>query len=1004
MRRPAANAQKWRLDRLLQRKAQEGVKIYVIIYQNVGTTVPIDSTHSKYSLLGLHPNVFVQRSPRHVGGLGQQNVFFWAHHEKIISIDDTVGFVGGLDLCFGRWDTPEHVLVDDKPSGIDEGLEGKTIKDPQIWPGKDYSNPRVRDFYELDEPYEDMYDRKQVPRMPWHDVAMQFTGQPARDIARHFVQRWNYLLRTKPPSKPCPILLPPPDFKPCELEALNLTGTCEVQILRSCGQWSMGLQDKTEQSIQNAYLKCIEQSEHFVYIENQFFITSTVCDGTKIENQIGDAIVNRILRAHKEGTEWRAVIIIPLMPGFQNTIDSPDGSSLRLIMYAQYYSLCRGETSIFGRLRRANIEPEDYISVYALRGWGKIGDQDQLVTEQIYIHAKIMIVDDRVAIIGSANINERSMRGNRDSEVAAIVRDTEQYEITMAGKPFMVGKFAHTLRMRLQLEHLGVNTDDFEQRAWMMDGLARQNTPKVKSWDTEKERRPTIPVQPFSFNHDEPWRKKYMTVSRTSSDDEREIHGENEKHESWYRKFGKADSRGQSLEKRRAKTFPASREQSPDHSPRNRPGTWSNDDDEINRHPTDLSANHSDFQQTESEIQANGHRKEQPQSDRHTPQQREPQANGSTTPSNDASEKPLDPHPHPSIHKSVDRSQIGRPKVTTSANPLAGGIPPNMSLNTTPLDRAEELEQAKRDPDTKRKSASGSSGETLADTRIVSPLLLSPLVLGSPKPHVHHGDGGSFVLKVPKISQVTEKPIPKVDPYNFIDPLDETFFFDQWHAVAEHNTAVYRRVFRPMPDNDVKTWAEYKEFFAFGERLAKAQGGEKGKMRTQQEQTGASGPVGAPASGKLFVASKADHGNRDDIKEYAEGGEDVAKDEKERIKEDLKVTKGRLKHGEEEFKDEMKLIDHEMKEDMSEVKSSMERVPSEPGTPLTPTSTRRRRAKSNPYKGGLSILPRDTMEELLGEVQGHLVIWPTDWLEKEDANGNFLYNIDKYAFAIWIVF
>jgi len=202
----------------------------------------------------------------------------------------------------------------------------------------------------------------------------------------------------------------------------------------------------------------------------------------------------------------------------------------------------------------------------------------------------------------------------------------------------------------------------------------------------------------------------------------------------------------------------------------------------------------------------------------------------------------------------------------------------------------------------------------------------------------------------------------------------------------------------------VKTWAEYKEFFAFGERLAKAQGGEKGKMRTQQEQTGASGPVGAPASGKLFVASKADHGNRDDIKEYAEGGEDVAKDEKERIKEDLKVTKGRLKHGEEEFKDEMKLIDHEMKEDMSEVKSSMERVPSEPGTPLTPTSTRRRRAKSNPYKGGLSILPRDTMEELLGEVQGHLVIWPTDWLEKEDANGNFLYNIDKYAFAIWIVF
>ena len=299
-------------------RQQEGVKIYVIIYQNVGTTVPIDSTHTKYRLLDLHPNVFVQRSPRHVGGLGSQNVFFWAHHEKVISIDHTIGFVGGLDLCFGRWDSPEHVLTDDKPSGFEEGIDGERIKDPQVWPGKDYSNPRIHDFFELDKPYEDMYDRKQTPRMPWHDVSMQVTGQPARDIARHFVQRWNYLLRTKPPSKPTPILLPPPDFTAAELEYLNLNGTCEVQLLRSCGQWSMGLQDKTEQSIQNAYLKCIEQSEHFVYIENQFFITSCECDGTKIENQIGDAIVNRIIRAHKEGTEWRAIILMPLMPGFQN--------------------------------------------------------------------------------------------------------------------------------------------------------------------------------------------------------------------------------------------------------------------------------------------------------------------------------------------------------------------------------------------------------------------------------------------------------------------------------------------------------------------------------------------------------------------------------------------------------------------------------------------------------------------------------------------------------------
>ena len=193
MRRPPAISQKWRLDRLLKRKAEQGVKVFVIVYRNIDAAIPIDSQYTKFSLLDLHPNIFVQRSPNQF----RQNTFFWAHHEKIISIDHTVGFVGGLDLCFGRWDTPEHVLADDKPSGIDEGLEGKSIKDPQIWPGKDYSNPRIRDFYELDEPYEDRYDRKQVPRMPWHDVAMGVIGPCVYDIAEHFVLRWNFCKRDK---------------------------------------------------------------------------------------------------------------------------------------------------------------------------------------------------------------------------------------------------------------------------------------------------------------------------------------------------------------------------------------------------------------------------------------------------------------------------------------------------------------------------------------------------------------------------------------------------------------------------------------------------------------------------------------------------------------------------------------------------------------------------------------------------------------------------------------
>ena len=52
-----------------------------------------------------------------------------------------------------------------------------------------------------------------------------------------------------------PFLLPPSEFKPGELADMGLTGTCELQICRSAGPWSLGTPDRVEHSIQNAYLK-----------------------------------------------------------------------------------------------------------------------------------------------------------------------------------------------------------------------------------------------------------------------------------------------------------------------------------------------------------------------------------------------------------------------------------------------------------------------------------------------------------------------------------------------------------------------------------------------------------------------------------------------------------------------------------------------------------------------------------------------------------------------------
>ena len=62
------------------------------------------------------------------------------------------------------------------------------------------------------------------------------------------------------------------------------------------------------------------------------------------------------------------------------------------------------------------IDPNQYVSVCSLRQYGDLLGTP--VTELVYIHSKLMIVDDRLVICGSANINDRSMLGNRDSEVS----------------------------------------------------------------------------------------------------------------------------------------------------------------------------------------------------------------------------------------------------------------------------------------------------------------------------------------------------------------------------------------------------------------------------------------------------------------------------------------------------------------------------------------------------------------------------------------------------------
>lgn len=970
MRRPAAISQKWRLDRLLQRKAREGVKVFVIMYRNINSAIPIDSEYTKFSLLDLHHNVFVQRSPNQF----RQNTFFWAHHEKICIVDHMVAFVGGIDLCFGRWDTPQHSVVDDKLTGFETSDAPKDADHCQLWPGKDYSNPRVQDFYALEKPYEEMYDRFKIPRMPWHDIHMQIVGQPARDLTRHFVQRWNYILRQRKPTRPTPFLLPPPDFQPADLEALGLNGTCEVQILRSACWWSLGTPNHTEHSIMNAYIKTIEESEHFVYIENQFFISSCEVEGTRIENHIGDALVERIVRASQSREIWRAVIVIPLMPGFQNAVDQQDGTSIRLIMQCQYRSICRGEASIFGRVRAQGIEPEDYIQFYSLRSWGRIGPVKQLVTEQLYIHAKCMVVDDRIAIIGSANINERSMLGSRDSECAAVVRDTDMLWSTMNGEPYLVGRFAHTLRMRLMREHLGIDVDEI-----LEDGLQEEKEQKEQQWEND-----------MNKFHDK------EAMDRDTADKLLES------------KHRAQDEAIQKAEKMSSFNYDAPVEQA--HNPNLKSNKKLTVDPRINdnvEHQKDVAGEGIDAWKREE-----------------------------------------------------DAGTAGR-RDTYLVTGKTGGKEVLLSPEDANAAKGRPLSPNKQDSPRKRSSTSVADDDGNGNAAL-PPLCLtrtSTATLGlsqtstlPPLPMTDDTDiGGPSIQRTPsqKAAEITNHLVadmkrPFVDKDCMRDPLNDSFFLDTWHAVAENNTKLFRQVFRCMPDNEVKSWKEYKEYSAYAERFSQAQGGGKSKDRVQQDAPGSSGPPGNPSlADKLRllgpIGEKAGH-VESKTETFGEklrhtlGQKDSPKDNHYK-----NHSMGKIEEwAEEANKAQLQRQAAESKEKPPRSPSAAdtdttvdEKAPLRPSNELKPATTfdseattkvpppppsvaysdalnrntstqkRRRRATTRSsrreFRASDDIIALGDADDLMQMVQGHLVLWPYDWLAREEQGGNWLYSIDGLA-------
>ncbi|XP_049865149.1 phospholipase D2 isoform X2 [Pectinophora gossypiella] len=653
LKRPALHGNYWRLDVLLKRKAAQGVKIFIMLYKEVEMALGINSFYSKSRLAS--ENIKVFRHPNHA----RAGVLFWAHHEKIVCVDQTVAFVGGIDLCYGRWDDYKHRLTDlgnisqpktsiktkkktssspgggglyipnangleaalelakssrdiviglndatvtepddtsdesqeekvpdtpqanlpvlepgdqlliasnpqdplrsdqdpqkrnvlnkittrgkdiisiiyppyeeerneqkfddserkkaekyalstdqvlltdalgikpenvsrivSQPTPLAQVVEGRVITETtkealeglegnsKIWIGKDYCNFIVKDFNNLDLPFVDLVDRNTTPRMPWHDIGCVIQGAAARDVARHFIQRWNAIkLEKARQNVSYPYLLPKTynDIKPLQdldryLDVDLNNASC--QVLRSVSSWSCGFldPDTVEQSIHEAYVDTITRAQHYIYIENQFFITLSRSN-LHVRNQIGEALYNRIMRAHRAKETFRVYVVMPLLPGFEGEVGAPSGTSLHAVTHWNYQSICRSREAIITRLYEAGIaDPSEYITFHGLRTHSVL--EGEPITELIYVHSKLLIVDDKTVICGSANINDRSLIGKRDSEIAVLLQDEKFDEGTMNGQAFPCGRVAGSLRKRLFREHLGLMDEDLNRLGISID-------------------------------------------------------------------------------------------------------------------------------------------------------------------------------------------------------------------------------------------------------------------------------------------------------------------------------------------------------------------------------------------------------------------------------------------------------------------------------------------------------------------------------------------------------
>ncbi|RYV49685.1 phospholipase [Pengzhenrongella frigida] len=280
------------------------------------------------------------------------------------------------------------------------------------------------------------------PCTPWHDIQAEVRGPAVHDLEHTFRERWygSNVLDVPSPvrqlydrayhmgattSRPLPAPVPDDQAHP---------GTHAVQVLRTypARLRRYPFAPLGERAIAHAYRKAFARARRLVYLEDQYLWSRPVAD-----------IIGSALRKNPR------LQVIAVVPRF-----SPDDSTITRVPAL----LARGDV-----IRACEAAGGDRFAVYEL---------ENHQGSPVYVHAKVVVIDDVWAMVGSDNLNRRSW--SHDSELSIAVLDSaldprEPHD--PAGLGDGARTFARDLRLQLWREHLDRSADDLADLLDPVDGF-----------------------------------------------------------------------------------------------------------------------------------------------------------------------------------------------------------------------------------------------------------------------------------------------------------------------------------------------------------------------------------------------------------------------------------------------------------------------------------------------------------------------------------------------------